>query len=187
MAKINFWRPFLIYSKNAICHTYQSYEPILLFFSSKDWNTMFYLVSNFEKNRSINATMRVLYLKSAKKFKMAAMTSSYLKLKNQTKKKLANFLQIICGNFHQNRFILLGCRDEIDRLTERVLQCFLLPAVVFSKASANLPSISHKVVSGSCTCSLTVRESKNTRSSMKFFLKQVYKTLLWYTNKIVRI
>ena len=80
------WTP-----KDNFCHIYESYEPIYLIFCSKYRNTIFYLVTNFEKNRSINATMRVLDFKNAKKFKMAAMTSSFLKLKKQTKKKRANF------------------------------------------------------------------------------------------------
>ena len=32
---------------------------------------------------------------------------------------LANICQIICGKFHQNRFIRLGCKDDTDRQTDR--------------------------------------------------------------------
>ena len=40
------------------------------------------------------------------------MTSSNSKFQKPRKKTLANICQIICGKFHQNRFIRLGCRDD---------------------------------------------------------------------------
>ena len=47
------------------------------------------------------------------------MTSSNLKFQKPRKTTLANICQIMCGKFHQNRFIRLGCRDDTHRRTDR--------------------------------------------------------------------
>merc|ERR1712240_749909 len=53
------------------------------------------------------------------KYKMAAMTSSNSKFQKPRKTTLANICQIICGKFHQNRLIRLGCRDDTHIQTHR--------------------------------------------------------------------
>ena len=95
-------------------HNGRSYWPILLIFNSKHWKTTLYLVLNFEENRSKIATVRVPEWKT---YKMAAMTSSILNFQNRWKMSLANILKIICGKFHQNRPIRMGCRDDTHTQT----------------------------------------------------------------------
>ena len=56
---------------------------------------------------------------ATQKYKMAAMTSSNSKFQKPRKMTLANICQIICGKFHQNRFIRLGCRDDTHIQTHR--------------------------------------------------------------------
>ena len=64
--KFYFWRPFWFFFENAVGHIGGSYQPILLILNSKQWKTTFYLVLNFEENRTKIATVRVPKRKSAK-------------------------------------------------------------------------------------------------------------------------
>ena len=114
--KFYFWRPFWFFFENAVLYISGSYRPILLIFNSKHWKTTLYLVLNFEENRSKIATVRVPEWKT---YKMAAMTSSILNFQKPWKKSLANILKIICGKFHQNRSIRMGCRDDTHTQTHR--------------------------------------------------------------------
>ena len=109
ISKILFLAAILIFFENAVLYISGSYRPILLIFNSKHWKTTLYLVLNFEENRSKIATVRVPEWKT---YKMAAMTSSILNFQNPWKMSLANILKIICGKFHQNRPIRMGCRDD---------------------------------------------------------------------------
>ena len=65
------------------------------------------------KNQTKIATVSA----ATQKCKMAAMTSSNSKFQKPRKMTLANICQMICGKFHQNRFIRLGCRDDTHRRT----------------------------------------------------------------------
>ena len=57
---------FDFFFENAVGHIGESYQPILLILNSKQWKTTFYLVLNFEENRTKIATVRVPKRKSAK-------------------------------------------------------------------------------------------------------------------------
>ena len=115
ISKILFLAAILIFFENAVLHIAGSYRPISLIFNSEHWKTTLYVVLNFEENRSKIATVRVPHWKT---YKMAAMTSSILNFQNPWKMSLANILQIICGKFHQNRPIRMGCRDDTHRQTD---------------------------------------------------------------------
>ena len=64
--KNSFWRPFWIFFENAVRYNVETYQPILLIFNSKLWNTTVYLVFKFEENRSKIATVRVPRRNSSK-------------------------------------------------------------------------------------------------------------------------
>ena len=67
--KFVFWREFCHFFENAVSHNFQSYQPILLIFNSKQGVEFFFPVLKFEDNRSKIATVRVPQPKTA------AMTS----------------------------------------------------------------------------------------------------------------
>ena len=49
---------------------------------------------------------------------MAAMTSSIQYFQNLREKALANILESLCVDFHQNRLSRLGCRADTDTQTD---------------------------------------------------------------------
>merc|ERR1712115_174077 len=86
----------LNFFENAAHHIGGSYQPILLILNSKQWKITFYLVLNFEGNRTKIATVRVPERKSAK---MAAITSSFGNFKIREKWTLQISVRSFVENF----------------------------------------------------------------------------------------
>ena len=94
--KKKFLAAILIFFENAVRHIGGSYQPISLILNSKQRKTTFYLLTNFEENRSKIATVRVPHRKASK---MAAMTSSFRIFKIREKRTSQISVRSFVENF----------------------------------------------------------------------------------------